>query len=151
MGDRNGIPHSIPNPLTAEIHQKLRSDLEAYSQLKEEDTDGDGKPDHPTILSEIPDHFHSIYHPFIGTRILEQEAFGYRCCPWRIYTHTRSTAVNMETQQWNRTGLKPTAVIDAEGTVTQEAVYKTVDDVNIPIDDQGRMVINFMVPRRRII
>jgi hypothetical protein len=57
----------------------------------------------------------------------------------------------METQQWNRTGLKPTAVIDAEGTVTQEAVYKTVDDVNIPIDDQGRMVINFMVPRRRII
>ncbi len=146
--DRNGLPHTIESPLTAEILQKLQADLEAHAPLKEEDTDGDGKPDQSYyLIRKYQDHFLPSITLSLALEYWNKKLSDIVVRLGESILISNPQQWNMETQSWEpyRLETKP-AVIDAEGHVTTEAEYQILTEVAIPIDDQGRMLINYMGP-----
>ncbi|NBB91183.1 MAG: CHASE2 domain-containing protein [Spirochaetes bacterium] len=147
--DTEGREHTVAHPLTPEIIEELRSRMEVEAPQRVEDTDNDGEPDDffyvvrkfqdhfiPAItLSLALDYFNSTYEELevrLGEyiRIPEPQLYNPQTAEWGPY----------EIMQ------KPPEY-DEEGSLVAEAEYRRIDEITIPIDETGSMLINFMGPR----
>ena len=146
--DKDGQEHTIPYPLTNSILDTLLRDLEANAPIKNVDTNNDGETDDsyfvvhkyrdrflPAItLALALDYFNkdlSDIEVVLGKhiRIPEPQHFNSQEGVWAPY--------EIQTEP---------AQFDAEGNITVEAKTRVVDEITIPIDEQGDMLINFMGP-----
>ncbi|MCG8480039.1 MAG: CHASE2 domain-containing protein, partial [Spirochaetales bacterium] len=144
--DQQGRDHTIQRPLTVESLQDLRSELEERAPQLPLDDDGDGVADRYTFVVR---HYREQFIPSI-TLALAADYFNKSLSEVevRIGEYIRISDpqyFDTESGEWvdYRVLIEP-AVFDAEGTLVREAEYRDTDEIVIPIDEQGTMLINYM-------
>lgn len=146
--DTRSVEHDIPVPLTAKSLEELRESMERSAPpAAEEDTDGDGAVERVTYvvrryrdivlpaisLSLALEYLHvrlSDIEVVLGKhiRIPSPQSFDVATGTWEPYSIvTRAAKVDPET-----------------GAVLQLEQRKVIDEILIPIDERGRMLVNFM-------
>ncbi|MFW5716811.1 MAG: CHASE2 domain-containing protein [Spirochaetota bacterium] len=147
--DREGTYHHIEQPMTDESIAALRRRMEADAPQALIDTDNDGEIDErfhvvrrfrdqfiPSItLALALDYFNKDYDDLeivLGEHIVIPDVEVY----------------DTETDEWGPYYV-PTrfARTDAEGNIVEEGSYRPVEDIVIPINEDGEMLINYMGPR----
>lgn len=144
--DRDGFQRSIEYPLTEESLSQLRAEMEAQAPPQAIDTDGDGEADDEIYLvRRFEDHFIpaitlslAMEYLNIGIDEVEIELGSHILLP-------EPEQFNPETGGWRpyRIMVSP-ARFDEDGNVLEEPEYREVPEIRIPIDDDGRMLINYM-------
>ncbi len=144
--DKEGNQHTVPYPLTDETLAKLKKTLQAKAPQKADDTDGDGKPDtYYYVIRKYEDHFvpaitlSLALHYFNKTlsdvevefgkhiKIRNPEYFNVGKGVWEPYALT----------------LEP-PTYDKDGNMIREGKTRILDEITIPIDENGAMLINYM-------
>ncbi len=144
--DTDGLFHDVPYPLTEQVIENLRSSTEKWAPYKTEDTDNDGEMDRNYYaVSKYKDNL----LPSI-TLSLALEYFNKDLADLEIVLgkHIRIPSpqqFNLETQSWEplQQVTKP-AVTDEEGKIVEAAEIRRIDEIKIPINDRGQMLINYM-------
>ncbi len=144
--DRQGRDHVISMPLTEESLAALRNTLESESPSLQVDTTGDGEVDSQTYMIT---HFREHFIPSI-TFALALEYFNkdLEDAEIRIGEYIRipdPQYYDSTTGRWvdYRIPVKP-AVYDENGVEIEAAVFRNTDEIVIPIDKHGTMLINYM-------
>ena len=144
--DKNNVTHDVPYPLTDKVLAKLKTSMAASAPMKAEDTNNDKKPD---LYYHVVRKYKDTFFPSI-TLSLALEYFHKGLSDIEVvlgkYIRIPSPRTyNAKTQQWEPYRLILKAeVTDQEGKVLQEAVTKTMEEMRIPINERGQMLINFM-------
>jgi adenylate cyclase len=147
--DTNGIEHTVEHPLTPTVIEELRERLEAEAAPVREDTDNDGQPDEIYyVVRKFRDHF----VPAITLSLaLDYFNKGYEDIEVVLGEHIsipEPQVYDPETGEWG-----PYQIIerppryDEEGNLVEEPAYRRIEEITIPIDETGRMLINYMGPR----
>lgn len=147
--DRDGRDHVVPQPLTEAGLAELEAQLEESAPRLPIDSDGDGEADGYTFVLR---HYVEQFIPSI-TLALALDYFNksledaevrigeyIRIPDPQVYDPAQDAWVDYQILQ------RP-AVMDEEGTVVEEAVYRDTDEIVIPIDEHGTMLINYMGQR----
>jgi len=146
--DKNGFFHNLPYPLTADKLNALKKTVERDSPPRAEDTDGDGKPDKNTfIIRKYKDTFLPSITLALATEYFHRKLSDLEVTVGKSIRIPSPEVFNPQTGEWEtyRTTVKE-PVVDKDGNVVSEGVYKEVAEIQIPIDAQGNMLINFMGP-----
>ncbi len=146
--DMDNKMHNVPHPLTQEVLEDLRKEMDANAPVKSIDTNEDGKPDESFYLIR---HYRDFFVPSI-TLSLACEYFNKELSDLEVVLGDSIRIPNpqtfdVETQEWvpyRRTVKHPK--YDRDGNLVSAAKTKTVDEIRIPIDENGGMLINFMGP-----
>ena len=144
--DRQGRDHVIPVPLTEAGLASLRDTLVAKAPALQIDTTGDGQADTETFTIS---HFREQFVPSI-TLALALDYFNKNLedAEIKIGEYIRIADpqyFDTSKGKWvdYRVLVKP-PVYDEGGVEIEPAVYRDADEIRIPIDDYGTMLINFM-------
>jgi len=144
--DKNGIYHTIPMPITERSLASLKRTLEKNAPARIEDTDGDGTPDSSYYVLR---HFKDRFIPSI-TLSLALNYFGktYDDIDVVIGDHVRipsPTRYNPDTGEREAYQIQVTPdEFDADGNLVKEGKRRAVPYIDIPINEQGNMLVNFM-------
>ncbi len=144
--DRDGRDHAVEMPITESGLEELRTTLEAEAPVLLIDNDGDGTPDVETFRIT---HYREHFVPSI-TLALALDYFNRTLeeAEVRIGEYIRipdPKYFDTESEQWvDYQILERPAVYDDEGTEVEPAVYREADEIIIPIDERGTMLINYM-------
>jgi adenylate cyclase len=144
--DRDGVYHHIEHPLTPEILADLEREMSVRAPQAAVDTDNDGEADEYFYVVR---KFRDQFLPSI-TLSLALDYFNKDFDDLEVVLgdHIRIPDVevfNPETQSWGEYRVPVRlAEYDEEGNVTEEAVTRVVDEIVIPINEDGEMLINFM-------
>ncbi len=146
--DETGGQHTIDYPITEQVLQKTAGEMETKSPQRVVDTDGDGEPDDsyhivklyqdqflPAItLALALDYFNKDLSE-IEVTIGEQIYIPHP----QYYDASRDIWVPYEI-------VEEPAVYNEEGAEVSPAVTRVLHEIEIPIDENGNMLINFMGP-----
>jgi adenylate cyclase len=145
--DRRNFTHEVPWPLTARRLAELKEQmLRDAAPATAEDTDGDGAADTYTYAvrkyrdSFLPSITLSLALDYMHRKLSDVEVVLGK------YIRVPSPEIfNPETGSWEpyRIAVTPPQ-LDQDGAVVKEGTWRTVDEVRIPIDQSGAMLINFM-------
>jgi len=144
--DSYGIKHNIDYPLTESGLNKIASQMEKKAPLKTVDIDNDGEPDESFYVIE---KYEERLMPSI-TLALTLEYFNMELSDLEISIGeyiliSKPETFNIETGSWEQYRIIDSpAVFDEDGALVTEAVSHPVDEIRIPIDDECKMLINFM-------
>ncbi len=144
--DKNGRYHNVPTPITETALKALKTAMERNAPLKIEDVDGDGTPDYQYHILR---RFRDSFVPSI-TLALALNYFGKTPADVEVVIgkHIRiPSPTKYDPDSGERLPYRIVTVpetYDADGNVVKEASYRTVDELVIPIDKHGRMLVNFM-------
>lgn len=147
--DRDGIYHHIEHPLTEESIAALGRRMAASAPEALVDTDNDGEIDERFYVVR---RFRDQFIPSI-TLSLALEYFNKDYDDLQIVLGDQIVIPDVEVYNAATDAWEPYYVpvrfaeTDAEGNVVQEAEYRLVEDVVIPINADGEMLINYMGPR----
>ncbi len=146
--DKDGIVHAVPYPLTEKVIRDLKEAMQDNAPMKNVDTDDDGEPDDSYfVIRKYRDHFVpaitiSLALQYFNKRVddLEVVLGDYILIPSPQYFNT-------ETNSWGpyQREVKQ-AKFDEEGNMIEPPEWEVVEEIRIPIDEQGKMLINFMGP-----
>ncbi|MDA3949769.1 MAG: adenylate/guanylate cyclase domain-containing protein, partial [Spirochaeta sp.] len=144
--DRQGRDHAVDTPLTAAGLEELRAQLESDAPQLPVDEDGDGTADSYTFVLT---HFSEQFIPSI-TLALALDYFNkdLEDAEIRIGEYIRipdPQYFDTESGEWTdyRVLVEP-AVYDENGGELEAAEYRNTDELVIPIDEHGTMLINYM-------
>ncbi|MDP3129895.1 MAG: CHASE2 domain-containing protein [Bacillota bacterium] len=144
----DGTYHDIKTPLTEKTLSSLRARMIKEAPLKVVDNDGDGAPDEEFyIIRKFRDRFVpsitlSIAANYFGVAMSDIEVkLGESI---RIPSPTRFDPDSGERYAYE-IQLVPDE-FDAEGNLVKEGVRRAVPEIEIPIDENGAMIVNFMGP-----
>ncbi len=144
--DREGRDHTIPTPITESTLRELRTTLEADAPRLPLDTTGDGEADGHTFLIR---HYQEHFIPSITLSLaLHYFNKSLEDAEVRLGEHIRidnPEYFDTSRGEWvpYRLVTRP-AVYDDEGALVEEARYREVEEITIPIDEYGTMLINYM-------
>ena len=144
--DRIGIKHNIKYPLTDGELTKLRTMMEKEAPMKSVDTNNDGEPDDSYFVIEkyqdnlVPSITLSLACNYFNKRLSDLEvAIG------EYILISDPQKYNIETGEWEDYRIVDTpAEIDADGNLIKAEISHQVPEIRIPIDDECKMLINFM-------
>jgi adenylate cyclase len=144
--DTDGLPHDVDYPLTQSVLDRLRDVVPRKAPPRRVDTDGDRTPDKEYYVVR---KYHDSFIPAI-TLSLALQYYNKTPADLDVILGERiripsPQVFNPETGAWEkaRRMVKP-AVTDAEGNIAEDAVYRDLEEIIIPIDENGRMLVNFM-------
>ncbi|MFP4372883.1 MAG: CHASE2 domain-containing protein [Spirochaetaceae bacterium] len=147
--DTEGREHTVPYPVTEEVLEELRARMEAEAPQRVEDTDNDGEPDDSYyVVRKFQDHF----VPAITLSLaLDYFNRSYDDLEIRLGEYIRIPEPQRYDPQTGEWGPYEIMVrlprYDEEGNLVEEGRYRRLDEITIPIDEAGSMLINFMGPR----
>ena len=147
--DRDTIPHTVPTPLTEEVLQELREDMEERAPARAIDLDNDGEPDEYSYTVRLyQDHFVPAVTLALALEYFNRSLEDVEVV---IGSHVRipePQQFDPQSGEWQpHRVLREAGVYDEEGNLVEEPVYETLDEIVIPIDERGNMLVNFMGPR----
>lgn len=147
--DSNGLQHSIPHPLTEAVLSELESQLKKNAPLKSIDTDEDGKPDESFyVIRKYQDHFVPSITLALALEYFNKELSDIEVVIGKYIRIPKPEYFDVQQQKWVPYGITTKeAKIDEEGNIIEPAKKKILHKIDIPIDHQGAMLINFMGPR----
>lgn len=144
--DRIGIKHNIDYPLTKDEISKLKSKMEKNAPMKTIDSDNDGEPDDSFFIVEryednlIPSITLSLACNYFNKKLSDLEiVIG------EYILISNPETFNTETSEWESYRIvdSPTE-IDEDGEIVKAEESHPVDEIRIPIDEECKMLINFM-------
>jgi len=144
--DRDGFDHNIELPLTDQSLADLRATLEAESPQLPIDDNNDGTAD---SYSFVIRHYREQFIPSI-TLALSASYFNKELSDLEVTIGEQIRIADpeyfdVERGEWGPYRVIETpAVYDDEGNIVEEATYRPLDEIVIPIDKHGTMMINYM-------
>jgi adenylate cyclase len=144
--DKNGSSHSISYPLTETNLRTLAAQMKAEAPLKIDDTNGDGNPD---VSYYIVRKYQDSFIPSV-TFALALDYFHKNLNDVEIVLGKHIRIPNPETydqekHQWVPYSIKTSDdVFDKSGNLVSEGKRSVLGEINIPINENGEMLINFM-------
>ncbi len=146
--DKGGKEHTIPYPLTDAVLDKLLGELENRAPVKNVDTDNDGETDDSYfVVRKYRDHFLPAITLSLALEYFNKELSDIEVVLGEYIRIPEPQFFNTEAGVWvpYEKQTKP-AEYDEEGNLVEEAETRLVEEIKIPIDKQGDMLINFMGP-----
>lgn len=146
--DMDGVEHPIEYPVTDDALDRLLGQLEGNAPIKNVDTDNDGKPDDSYfVIHKFRDHFLPAITLSLALEYFNKSLDDIEIVLGEYIKIPEPQHYDTEQGIWVPYELVVTpAEIDADGNVAKEAVTRVVEEINIPIDEQGSMLVNFMGP-----
>ncbi|MBI9108730.1 MAG: adenylate/guanylate cyclase domain-containing protein [Spirochaetales bacterium] len=144
--DSFGIKHNIDYPLTQNELNNVTNKMKKKAPLKTIDKDNDGEPDDSYYIIE---KYEDRLMPSI-TLALSLEYFNMKLSDLEIVIGeyiliSSPKAFNIESGNWEQYRIVDSpAVFDEDGAMITEEVSHPVEKIRIPIDDECKMLINFM-------
>lgn len=145
--DTNGFHHNIEYPLTEQNLADLRREMiDAEAPQKAEDTDEDGEPD---LMYYVVRKYQDNFVPSI-TLALALEYFNKDLSDVEVVLGEHILIEEPEyfdykTQEWVPYEIMVTPdEYDEEGNIIAEGEREVQDKIEIPINENGEMLINFM-------
>ncbi|MCX7655454.1 MAG: adenylate/guanylate cyclase domain-containing protein [Treponemataceae bacterium] len=144
--DRDNRSHTISTPLTAEGITQLQKDMERYAPPVIEDVNEDGNPEAQYyIVRKVKDYFIpaitlSLACSYFGINLSDVEVVigkHIRLPNPTVYDPVSDTRIPYSIPIGK-------AVFDREGNIVKPAPRKVLEEIIIPINDQGQMLINYM-------
>ncbi len=143
--DTDGLTHDVKLPLTARELERLVEDMTENAPVVIEDIDGDGAADRSYHVLQ---RYRDFFVPSI-TLSLALDYFGKTLDD--LVVEIGKEIVISAPMKWDadesawlpyRVLVKPG--VWNEGELIEEEIYRAVPEIRIPIDGQGRMLVNFM-------
>lgn len=146
--DKEGRHHNIPYPLTADNLSILKKAMKEKAPLMSADTNGDGKIDEEFhIVYKYKDHFVPAITLALALDYFNKTIEDIEVVLGKHILIPSPQNFNLESGKWeNYRIMTALPQFDKEGKLIAKAEYKAVPEIKIPIDDQGKMLINFMGP-----
>jgi adenylate cyclase len=146
--DKEQRLHNVPYPLTEESLAQLRREMEAKAPVKTVDTNDDGQPDDAYyLIRKYRDHFVPAITLSLALEYFNKDLDDIDVVLGEHILIPDPEVFDVELQEWvpyERTVRK--ARYDGEGNLTRPELTERVEDIRIPIDSNGRMLINYMGP-----
>jgi adenylate cyclase len=146
--DKEGYPHTVSDPMSEKDLEKLKAQMKASAPLKIEDLNGDGQPDASYyILRKYKDYFLpsitlSLALEYFNKKIDDIEIVlnEYIRIPYPLYWDQPSGS-------WVPYSIKISEdEYDKDGVLIKEGKRTVLNDIKIPINEAGEMLVNFMGP-----
>ncbi len=146
--DKDGREHQIPYPLTDQILDNLLRDLESNAPVKSVDTNSDGEPDDSYfVIHKFKDHFVPAITLSLALEYFNKGLDDLEIVLGEYIKIPSPQYYNIEKGIWEPYRLQTEAAeVDDEGNIIKEAGYRIVEEISIPIDEKGNMLVNFMGP-----
>jgi adenylate cyclase len=146
--DVNGLHHSIPFPLTDEVLADLETELEKKAPLRSVDTDNDGKPDDSYyVIRKYKDHFVPAITLSLALEYFNKDLSDVEVELGKQITIREPEYFDLEKQEWVPYAITvQQAKFDEEGNMISPPKTEVLEEITIPIDKHGSMLINFMGP-----
>ncbi len=146
--DTTGFHHSIKTPLTQAEIDRLASQMERRAPMKIVDSNNDGEPDDAYyVVRKYEDRFVPAITLSLALEYFHKTLDDIEVVLGEYILIPKPEYFDNETQQWvpYELVLEPPE-FDENGEMIKPAVTKLVDEIRIPIDGQGNMLVNFMGP-----
>ena len=144
--DKNDITHNIEYPLDEKILDKLKSDMLENAPVKTVDNNNDGTPDESYYIVRLyEDHFLPAITLSLALEYFNKELSDIEVSLGKYIFIPHPQYFNTEQGLWvpyQLTTKEP--VYDEEGNIAEKGEYQIVNDIKIPIDNNGAMLVNFM-------
>ncbi len=145
--DRSGREHQIRMPITEESLASLRAEMEAEAPPRRVELD-DGTEDDVFLIRVYRDEF-------VPSITLSLAMNYWNRSPEEVDVHFGEHIRIPEPRVYNpeTDSLEPYRILerperrDEDGEIVEEARYRDVPEILIPIDEHGNMTVNFMGPR----
>lgn len=147
--DKERRSHDVEMPLTDASIKKLREQMEKNAPPRMVDNDGDGSEETEVyILTKyrmtwVPTIPLSLAADYLNVRLSDVEVM--------LGDSIRFPApqlFNQATKSWEPYSVaKRPGKLNRAGEIVRPEIRETLANLDIPIDDQGRMLINYMGPR----
>ena len=144
--DRSGVDHTVAVPLTEESLTELRERLEVEAPRLPIDEDGDGEAERYTfVLRRYQEQFIPSITLSLALDYFNRELEDVEVRVGESIRIPDPQYFDVNQGEWvdYRVMVRP-AEVDEAGTVVADPVYREVDDIVIPIDEHGTMLINYM-------
>lgn len=144
--DKNDITHNIKYPLTNNIIDQLKNDMSEKAPLKTVDNNNDGTPDESFYIIRLyEDHFLPAITLSLALEYFNKELSDIEVSLGKYIFIPHPQYFDTEQGLWvpyQKMTKEP--VFDEEGNVVVEGEYEVVNNIKIPIDENGSMLVNFM-------
>jgi len=146
--DKNGKEHPIPYPLTNTILDKLLQELENRAPVKNVDTDNDGETDDSYfVVHKYRDHFLPAITLSLALNYFNKKLSDIEVVLGEYIRIPEPQYFDSQNGVWNPYEIQTAPPeYDNEGKLVTAEKTKIVEEIKIPIDTQGDMLINFMGP-----
>jgi adenylate cyclase len=155
--DKDGVSHAVVLPLTDSSLEALKREIQHRAPARAEDTNNDGKPDaYRYFVHKYRDHFVPAITLALALEYLHRKPSDIEVVLGKHIRVPRPEVYNPQTQAWEPFKLlvKPARTRmekDKDGKPVEvpvsDAQYRVLDELLIPVDGRGTMLINFMGPR----
>jgi adenylate cyclase len=142
---KDNVPHDIPQPLTADSLAALGREL-ARSAPQRVDPATDSAPEHSYyVIRKYKDTFLPSITLALALDYMHKTVADVEVVLGQYIRIPAPQSFNAETQAWGPYQLMVSPPeVDKDGNVTREARYRTMDEIRIPIDESGSLLINYM-------
>lgn len=147
--DSQGREHSVEHPLTAEVLSELRDRMQESAPQRIEDTDNDGQPDEfYYVIRKFRDRFVPSVTLSLALEYFNKDFDDIEVVLGRHIRIPEPRQYDPESGEWGPYEImeRPPRY-DDEGNLVENAAYRRIPEITIPIDDTGNMLINYMGPR----
>ena len=147
--DVDNVHHHIDHPLTEEVILDLIDDMQKRAPQKLIDNDGDGNPDDAFfVVRKYKDHFVPSITLALALQYFNKGPDDLEVVLGEYILIDNPEYFDVEQNTWvpYRVATK-LAVFDEEGNIVEDEETRLVEEIRIPIDDNGQMLVNFMGPR----
>jgi adenylate cyclase len=146
--DKDGRQHTIEYPITEQVIDNLLNKLESSAPVKTVDTDNDGEIDDSYyVIRKYRDHFIPAVTLSLAIEYFNKELSDVEVKLGEYIRIPEPQQFNTQSGTWEpyRIQTEPPEY-DEDGNIVKEGKSRTVPEIEIPIDEQGNMRINFMGP-----
>lgn len=146
--DKNGVSHSIDYPVTEKAIAALERELRNKAPLKKIDTDNDGEVDDTFYeITKYQDNIVPAITLSLATHHFNRSLEDIHIVLGEYIRIPSPQMYNTQNDEWEPYRILETPeVYDSEGNILKTAQFKVLDEIRIPIDEQGKMLINFAGP-----
>ncbi len=146
--DKEGREHPVPYPMTDSDLDSLLRELENNAPVKNVDTDNDGETDDSYfVVHKYRDHFIPAITLSLALEYFNKQLSDIEVVLGKYIRIPEPQFFNTKEGVWVPYEIQTgPPEFDKEGNIVQEANTRVVEEITIPIDDQGNMLINFMGP-----
>ena len=143
--DTRGIEHTVKYPLTAETLKSLKEGIRKHSPPVKEASAADGEEEYFYIIKKYRDTFVPAITLSLAMEYFNKRPGDIEVKVWEYIKIPSPQYFNVETQEWEPYQLvTKNAKYRKDGTLARAEEKKVVEDIFIPIDKYGQMLINFM-------
>lgn len=146
--DKNGNSHGIQYPLTQEYLRRLAARMKANAPLKVVKTDQNGNVvEGYYVVEEYQDYFVPSITLSLALDYFHKTLSDVNVHLGKDIIINNPQEYDPATKSWKpfQKVFQP-AVYDSQGRLVRPAVTRVLNQIRIPIDKQGRMLVNFVGP-----